>query len=297
VRAPFTWLGRRPTPGLGGQRSRTAAVLLSLAIGVFVLGGCSGGRLPVATGVVRILSTPSVEATPTLEDTGGVAVYVPIVVQGIPLEPTATATRDAQSQPGSVLSTSVSVVSAISRQRAGPEGTSLEVEGEVRNDGQVAVQAVRVLVEATSENKLCGRGALTLLGKAEAVLAPGDTWPFGGIVYLDSEAEEVAFEVVAVETELMPVRLSVEEATVHVSEEGDWLVSGSLRNSFGQAISYPRVVLTLRAADGSYLASGLAYAGVSTLVAGEVVPFQVTVARDRVQGWASYAVVGTGERQ
>ena len=275
------------------SREKPGAVLVP-AVLLWLLVGCSGQKVPVGTSVVRILSTPAPSPTPTLAQEGGAAVYLPVIIEGRHVKPTATATA---SVPTAERSDSLVVTSALSVQRASSQGSVLEVEGEVRNDGARAVRSARITVEAWAGDRFCGRGLLTLLGKAEAVLNPGDGWPFAGTVHLKCEAEEVAFQTLAVETEEAPVRLAVEQVAVQVSPEGDWMLTGSLRNLSGVVVSYPRAVLTLRAPDGTYLASGLAYASVAVLRPGDAAPVEVTVARERTDGWASFSVTGTGERE
>ncbi|MGQ9554117.1 MAG: FxLYD domain-containing protein [Anaerolineae bacterium] len=237
----------------------------------------------------------TVPATPTLPPAGSV-VYVPVIVEGRPIEPTAVATRASGPVPVRVPSDALTVTSALTTQRAGASGLVLEVEGEIRNDSAIRVQGIRIIVEAKGSGESCGRGALTLLGKTEAVLAPGDVWPFTGVIHLECSAQEVAFEPTGVETNVSPLLLGVEGAAVGLSATGDWVLSGSLRNSTGLTVAYPRVVVTLRGVGGVYLASGLAYAGVAKLAPGEVTPFQVVVSAARATGWASFTAIGTGER-
>jgi hypothetical protein len=278
-------------------RLKLSTILLGLL--ALALSGCAqvGAQVPTS-GQVRVLTT-AVVATPTLGPTSGPMFYVPLIVQGIPLEPTVTATRrpgdpppPTEAEPESVL-----VAHSITSQSPSTDGFTLDVEGEVRNNGPVAVQAVRVLVDGRNRGGSCGRGALVLLGKTEAVLQPGEAWPFSGTIGLTCEAETVHLETVAVQTDREPLRLAIEDAAVGVTEAGDWQLRGMVRNTTAYVVAYPRVVLTLRNAQGRYLASSVAYTALEELQPGEATPFSVSVAKARMTGWAGFETVATGERR
>ncbi|NPV07526.1 MAG: hypothetical protein HPY83_06120 [Anaerolineae bacterium] len=167
----------------------------------------------------------------------------------------------------------------------------------MRNDGPVAVQGVRVLVEGRNGGGSCGRGVLPLLGKAEVVLLPGESWPFSGTLALSCEAATVDLATVAVQTEREPVRLVMEDTAIGVTEAGDWELRGMLRNATTALIAYPRVVLTLRRAGGEYLSSNVAYTALDRLEPGEATPFSVSIAKSRMTGWADFQAVATGEKR
>jgi len=279
--------------------------LLLVTVALAVLAGCSrvsGGRTPLTTASV-VTPVPvsgvfvaAASPTPTLAWGRKDFVFIPMVVEGRPLVPTPTATRSATPYPQRSMSEAMVIASAVSSQRAGEAGLALEVEGEVQNRGEVPVQSVRVVVRALGQEGLCGSGAVTLLGKAEAVLEPEERWPFSGTVYLNCQAEEVALTVAGLETEANPLRLTVEEAQVGVSEDGDWLLLGSLSNPLPFVVGYPRVVVVVRDARDEYLASTVAYADVVSLEVGGSVAFRAVIPKERVAGWAHFEAIGTGER-
>ena len=283
---------RRPTSTRCLGRVSTSALALAVLLSFLSACGSRGtGGSSDSAGLLNITA----QVTPTLPPAGSV-VYVPVIIEGRPVESTATATRAPGPVPVRVPSGAIKVISALSTQRSAASGLVLEVEGEIRNDSAASVQGLRVVVEARGTGGVCGRGALTLLGKAEVVLSPGGVWPFTGVVYLDCAAQEVAFETMAVETSASPLTVAVEGASVGLSATGEWVLTGSLHNLTDATITYPRVVVTLHGVDGTYLASGLAYAGVAKLAPGETSPFQVSIGATRATGWASFTAVGTGER-
>lgn len=275
-----------------------AAGLSVLALVASALTGCAGippGGVE-ASGQIRVLST-TVAGTPTLGPTSGPMLYVPLVLQGLPLEPTPTATRRPGGPTPSPLTDAVLVAYSTTSQRSSPDGFVLDVEGEVRNDGSMAVQGVRVVVEGRNRSGSCGRGTFSLLGKAEVVLLPGESWPFSGTLGLRCEAETVNLTTVAVQTEREPVRLVMEDTAVGVTEAGDWELRGMLRNPTAAVVAYPRVVLTLRKAGGEYLSSNVAYTALDRLEPGEVTPFAVSIAKSRMTGWADFEALATGEKR
>jgi len=273
-----------------------AALLLTLA--ALALGACTLPRSGSAPGGLSVAAvTIQVDATPTLGAPAS-RLVLPLIRQGIVVEPTPTLDAGGRARPARVPNGAVNVISAWTYQRTSGAGLALEVEGEVRNDYGSPLQGVRVVVQALSASgSPCGRSALSLLGQSEAVLGAGETWPFSGIVYLDCEVTQVRFEVTAVETSSSPVRLAVEGTSVGVSGAGDWQLSGTLRNTTDASVAYARALVVLRAADGAYLASGVAYASSPVLAPGETALFVVTIPASRAGGWADYATIGTGGRQ
>ncbi|MHB0877837.1 MAG: FxLYD domain-containing protein [Anaerolineae bacterium] len=276
-----------------GHRA-VAIVAPTIAVGLLVAAtACSA---PVGATKSGVLSALAVEATPTLPAPGeDEARYLPMLIQGLWLAPTPTATAGPYNSLPKTMNQGLEVLSARTSQRASGDRYLLEVEGEVRNSGTQRAQSVRVVLVAGYQDRQCGRGVLTLLGQEDTILIPGDVWPFSGSMYMDCSPQEVAFQVVAVDTDTTPLRLAVEGVTVSATSAGDWQLSGTLRNHASVTVSYPRAVVTLHGADGSYVASGLAYAGISALAPGGTATFVVVIPAAKASGWASYAVEGTGE--
>jgi len=276
---------------------RHVGVLMALVCLALAAVACQPGPAgPTAElGTVRVVST-ALPATPTVPATPGGLTYVPVVIQGIPVEPTPVATRRPGDPTPKVKSDSVVVTEALTAQRNTADGPVLEVEGEVTNTGPYPVQGVRVVVEGRNASGSCGRGALTLLGKPEEVLVPGESWPFSGTVGLSCSVQTVNVDTMALQSGALPLRLDLEEVSVGVSAGGGWQLQGTVRNSTSGLVTYPRVVATVRRSDGSYLASGLAYAAASRLPVGGTAPFSITIPMERVTGWAGYSAIATGER-
>jgi len=244
-----------------------------------------------------VLST-AVPATPTAGATASPLLYVPVIIQGIPLEPTPVATRRPSDPPPRLPSDSVVVTNAITQQVGTAGGAALQVEGEVINNGPVPVQGVRVIVDARSwSGETCGRGALTLLGKAEAVVEPGESWPFVGVVALSCGADRVNVNTMALQTGVWPLRVVLEGVSIGVGPNGEWQLKGTMRNDSGALVAFPRVVVTLRGSQGEFLTAAVAYGSAETLEVGQTTPFTVSIPPERTVGWAGYSAIGTGERR
>ncbi len=298
VRMGWTRFLSRMGRGERASGRRGLGVFGFLAVVALVLAGCVAMETPPRGDdpEVRSLAT-SMPPTPTIDLSTPVVVFVPMVVEGIPLEPTPKATRDPRFGPTGTPSQLVEVAYSVTRQRTTEDGLGLEVEGEVLNPGPGSVQAVRVVVDATGPGGSCGRGALTLLGKSEAIVAAGGRWPFAGVVPLTCAPDHIGFTTVALQTDGVPLQLTAEQASVGVSASGDLLLAGTLRNGTSASVAYPRAVVTIRNADGRYLAGGLAYGEASALAPGATMEFNVTIPRDKTLGWALFDVIGTGERR
>lgn len=283
--------GHNPAPA--GWAARLIGLLLPAAL----LLGCAAPAAPAPMYVAAVSTMAIVVATPTLPSGEGVLTYLPMVAQRSDAPATPQATRAPGAPPPATPSQAVDVSYARTSQRSTASGLLLEIEGEVRNGGPRRVQDVRVVMVARGAGGAqCGRGAVTLLGQGNAIVYAGDSWPFAGVLHLECPADEVAFQVVAVETDTTPLRLAIEGGSVGVSAAGDWVLSGSLRNGASVPVAYPRALVTLRAADGTYVAAGLAYAGVSSLSPGGTVPFEVVIPASKATGWASFTAIGVGER-
>lgn len=270
--------------------------MLLLAI---CLPGCGTvpSRQVAALGEIRVLTT-ALPATPTPGATSGPVLYVPVIIQGVPLEPTPVATRRPGDPPPRLESDSVVVTHALTEQRSTADGLVLDVRGEVTNNGPYALQGVRVIIDARAwSGEACGRGALTLMGKPEAVIETGESWPYGGTVSLSCNADTVNVDTMALQTAAPSVRVALDGLSVGVGPNGEWQLQGTLRNGAAFPIAYPRVVVTLRRSQGEFLAAAVSYASVDRLEVGQTVPFTVSIPLDQVTGWAGYAAIGTGERR
>ena len=69
-----------------------------------------------------------------------------------------------------------------------------------------------------------------------------------------------------------------------------------VRNTTAYVVAYPRVVLTLRNAQGRYLAAAWPTPRWRSCSRGGD-PFSVSVAKARMTGWAGFETVATGERR
>lgn len=284
------------TPKTYKARSLALVALLLLAA---VAVGCrvAPAGPTAAPEEIRVLST-AVPATPTPGPTAGPLLYVPVIIQGIPLEPTPVATRRPGDPPPRLEADSGVVTNAVTQQRSTSEGLVLDVEGEVINNGPVAVQSVRVVVNARSwSGETCGRGALTLLGKAEAVVEAGESWPFAGTVGLTCNADDVNIDTMALQAGTWTLRLALDGVSVGVGPNGEWQLAGTVRNDSGSVVAFPRVVVTLRRSQGEYLTSAVAYVSATSLEADRTAPFTVSISPEKVAGWAGYEAIGTGERR
>jgi len=289
----------RAVPDVAGHMVRWAVALTLAAVLAAVLAGCGVSREQAATslGEVRVMTT-AVPATPTPGATASPLLYVPVIIQGIPLEPTPVATRRPGDPPPRLPADSVVVTHAISQQQSTADGLVLQVEGEVINNSPNAVQGVRIVVSARSwAGETCGRGALTLLGKAEAVVEAGESWPFAGTVVLSCGADSVNVDTMALQTGVWPLRVVLEGVSVGVGPNGEWQLQGTMRNDSGSVVAFPRVVVTLRRSQGEYLTGAVAYASVETLEVGQTAPFTVSIPPEKITGWAGYSAIGTGERR
>ena len=272
---------------------------IASALAALLLSGCAVGRPVQATGGVHVLvATPmiGVAGTATLPAQGSL-IFMPIIRQGQPVEPTATATTGAVPRPTRTYAEGIRIVNAVCSESTSQNGVSLSLEGEIRNDSQQNVHALRVIAQAMGESGVCGRGALAPLGQAEAILGAGESWPFNGVISISCPAEQVQLELMGLVTGEAPLRLAVEGASVGVSSSGDWMLTGTLRNTTGAAVTYPRAIVTLNAPDGSYLASGLAYASVTSLAPAATTPFTVVIPAGRASGWHDFAIIATADRQ
>ncbi len=101
----------------------------------------------------------------------------------------------------------------------------------------------------------------------------------------------------ALQTAAPSVRIALDALSVGLGPNGEWQLQGTLRNDAAFAIAYPRVVVTLRRAQGEFLAAAVAYASTDRLEVGQTAPFAVSIPLDQVTGWAGYAAIGTGERR
>lgn len=247
--------------------------------------------------MVRTTAAPAPVAVEAAALPTRVIIYAPVVVQGMPMEPTPQATLRPGAPTPALPARGGLETTLISAEKATGTGLELDVEGEVTNVGTAPIQGVRVLVDGRGHAGSCGRGALTLMGKAEAVLQPGESWPFAGQVALTCATVGVLADTMALETQMPALRLTVLNPEVGMSAEGDWQLRGVLRNDTGTPVAYPRVIITLRAVDDSYLAANQAFTAVSSLAGGAEAPFTVTIPAGRTTGWASYSVLATGERR
>jgi hypothetical protein len=221
--------------------------------------------------------------------------YLPLVYQAGEAVPTPKATRTGGQVPLPAAILDVDVSSTLALQQQSADGYTLLIEGEVRNDNPVPVTAVRILAEALGAQGSCGRGALAPLGQQEAVLLPGEKWPFSGTLYASCPAQFVRCSATAIQAARAAVRLQPTGCAVGVSTRGNWQLTCRLTNNSPQAIRYPRAVVTLYGPEGSYVAAGLAYASIAQLVPGGSANVVVEIERARSFGWASYVVIGTGE--
>lgn len=278
--------------GVLGGHGLLVAVLVAGAILATAATACNRSAVSLQ---VSSLGLGAVAVTPTLpQETEEIERFLPLLIEGMWVPPTPTATPGPYDAPPAGMNQGLEVLSAKTSQRVVGDRYLLQVAGEVCNSGSERAQTIRVVFVASSRGTQCGRGALTLLGQEEAILRPGERWPFSGSLYIDCSADEVAFQVIAVQTDTTPLRLAVEGAAIGATASGDWMLSGVLRNQSSVPVAYPRAVVTLRRSDGAYVASAVAYAGVSSLAPSASAAFTVVISAADASGWAEYAVIGTG---